>query len=188
MLPLIALFVVHFAPLCLGHAGFFFPQPRVVCNASSFSNCGLTTAPCGGVPSSSATTNVYTVGATTEVDVYQYVSHYTNTSQNTYQYNVYSTNSWTLLSTTTYPQSQFSTQNNVAFAIQPAGTPLQSSPGYYTIQLVFNATSGGGAVYYSCIDYQIVTNTPTPASSSSPSLVTSSLASLLTFTLVALLI
>jgi hypothetical protein len=114
----------------------------------------LVTPPCGGI-SYSKPSNIYSPGEKVEIRVYQAVSHYTNTSQNTYQYNVLNSQTNAIISSETFQQSQFSTGNGVSFAIKSADTPLQSTPGFYTLQLVFNATSGGGEVYYSCIDYEI---------------------------------
>jgi hypothetical protein len=113
------------------------------------------------------------------------ISHQNQTSINTYNVKTVRRDTGSLVQSLTIFQNSlpfgFGLQEDIVWdlLVAPlftAGGPIDS--GEYTIQLVFNAASGGGEVYYSCVDVDF---------SAGASVVVSSMTTLLALLIVLLL-
>jgi hypothetical protein len=98
--------------------------------------------------------------------VHQLISHQNKTSVNKYIVNTIRRDTGSLVQSLTVFQNSlpfgFGLQEDIVWDLQvsplfTAGGAIDS--GEYTIQLAFDATNGGGEIYYSCLDVDFSSST-----------------------------
>jgi len=127
-----------------------------------FNSCGRTNGPCGGnftVDQVHTMTHHDIVYLSPRYQVRQLKSHQNKTSVNKYIVSTIRRDTGSLVQSFAIFQNSlpfgFGLQEDIVWDLHvlplfTSGGPIDS--GEYTIQLAFDATDGGGEVYYSCLD------------------------------------
>lgn len=150
----IGLIIALFVSCTYASAGFYYPTPRIICDANvPIEQCRITQDQCIG-----RIVNITTMNAWEDVivSIYQRTAFYS--ASNTYKF------LWkraganeTEIEVASFPQPQSGDNQVLNFTMNIQAKPgVSSVVGIGVLRVVFDATAGGGQVYYSCADLNLV--------------------------------
>jgi hypothetical protein len=150
----IGLFTALFVGCTYASAGLAYPRSRVICDASvPIEQCRITQEQCIG-----RIVNITTMNAweDIEISIFQRTAFYSASNTYKFLWKRFGANE-TEIEVATLPQPQSGDNQILNFTINVQTKPgVSSVVGFGVMRVVFNATAGGGQVYYSCADVNLV--------------------------------
>jgi len=151
----VSIILTLFVGYTYASAGLYYPTPRVICDANvPIEQCKITQEQCVGVQYA----NITTMEAWQDivVSIYQRSAFYSSSNTYKFLWKRHGENE-TEIEVATLSQPPSGDNQILNFTVNIQTKPGVSSViGLGVLRVIFNATAGGGQVYYSCADVNLV--------------------------------